>query len=391
MTWMQTSLCPLRQRSPVRLAASLVAALATSLAVLLPSGASAQTQEPRQQILVTGLANAWAIAPLPDQRFVLSERAGKLWLLDAQGQKQAELTGVPPVAYGGQGGLLDVVADSQFASNRRIYFCFSEPGTEAGSNSTALASARIAAGERQLEDVKVLFSQRPKVKSNAHFGCRIAEAKDGTLFLSLGDRYSQRKDAQTLDNHHGKLVRIAKDGSVPRDNPFTSQKNALPEIYSYGHRNSQGLTMGPDGQLWMHEHGPQGGDEINRPQPGRNYGWPVITYGEEYGGGKIGEGTQKAGMEQPLHYWVPSIAPSGMVFVTSDRYGTVWKGSLLVGGLKSRSLVRLDIKDGKVTAEQRLYTGAGERIRDVRQGVDGLVYLLTDGPNGKLIRLQPRP
>ena len=237
----------------------------------------------------------------------------------------------------------------------------------------------------------MLFSQRPKVKSSAHFGCRIAEAKDGTLFLSLGDRYSQRQDAQTLDNHHGKLVRIAKDGRAPKDNPFIVQKGALPEIYSYGHRNSQGLTMGPDGQLWMHEHGPQGGDEVNRPQPGKNYGWPVITYGEEYGGGKIGEGTHKTGMEQPLHRWVPSIAPSGMAFVTGDRYGAGWKGSLLVGGLKSRSLVRLEIKDGQVATEQRLFASKGDRIRDVRQGADGLIYLLTDGVDGKLIRLQPMP
>ena len=385
MTWMQMFLC----RPKLHFARPLAVALATAWVALSPFGAAAQ--EPRQQILATGLAYAWAIAPLPDQRFVLSERAGKLWLLDAQGQKQSELAGVPPVAYGGQGGLLDVVADSQFASNRRIYFCYSEPGADAGTNSTALASARIAATERQLEDVKVLFSQRPKVKSSAHFGCRIAEAKDGTLFLSLGDRYSQRQDAQTLDNHHGKLVRIAKDGRAPKDNPFIVQKGALPEIYSYGHRNSQGLTMGPDGQLWMHEHGPQGGDEVNRPQPGKNYGWPVITYGEEYGGGKIGEGTHKTGMEQPLHRWVPSIAPSGMAFVTGDRYGAGWKGSLLVGGLKSRSLVRLEIQDGKVAAEQRLYASTGDRIRDVRQGADGLIYLLTDGVDGKLIRLQPMP
>ena len=387
MTWMQMFLCRPKQR----FSTSLATALATAWVALSPLGAAAQAQEPRQQILGTGLANAWAIAPLPDQRFVLSERAGKLWLLDAQGQKQSELAGVPPVAYGGQGGLLDVVADSQFASNRRIYFCYSEPGADAGTNSTALASARIAATEQQLEDVKVLFSQRPKVKSSAHFGCRIAEAKDGTLFLSLGDRYSQRQDAQTLDNHHGKLVRIAKDGRVPKDNPFIAQKGALPEVYSYGHRNSQGLTMGPDGQLWMHEHGPQGGDEVNRPQPGKNYGWPVITYGEEYGGGKIGEGTHKTGMEQPLHRWVPSIAPSGMAFITSDRYGAGWKGSLLVGGLKSRSLVRLEVQDGKVAAEQRLYASTGDRIRDVRQGADGLIYLLTDGIDGKLIRLQPMP
>ena len=355
----------------------------------LATAAHAQPAAPKAQVLATGLAHPWAIAPLPDQRWLLSERAGKLWLLDANGHKQAALPGVPPVAYGGQGGLLDVVADSQFAANRRIYFCYSEPGASAGTNSTALASARIAADDRQLEDVKVLFSQRPKVPSNTHFGCRIAEARDGTLFLSLGDRYSQRDQAQKLDNHLGKLVRIHKDGSVPQDNPFAHRKDALPEIYSYGHRNSQGLVMGPDGTLWQHEHGPQGGDEVNRPQPGKNYGWPAITYGEEYGGGKIGAGTHQTGMEQPQHYWVPSIAPSGMAFVTSDRYGAAWKGSLLVGGLKSRSVARLAVKDGRITGEERLYASLGERIRDVRQGADGLIYLLTDGPDGKLIRLQP--
>ena len=368
--------------SPRRLPGALVAMAAGMVAAIA-------TAQPKTEVLTTGLANPWAIAPLPDQRFVLSERPGKLWLLDAKGQKQSELQGVPAVAYGGQGGLLDVVADSQFASNRRIYFCYSEPGADKDTNSTALASARIAANERQLEDVKVLFSQKPKVKSSAHFGCRIAEAKDGHLFLSLGDRYSHRDDAQKLDNHHGKLVRIAKDGGVPKDNPLVGKAGALPEIYSWGHRNSQGLTMGPDGQLWQHEHGPQGGDEVNRPQPGKNYGWPVVTYGEEYGGGKIGEGTSKAGMEPPLHYWVPSIATSGMAFVTSDRYGAAWKGSLLVGGLKSRSVARLTVKDGRITGEERLYAQLGERIRDVRQGADGLVYLLTDGPDGKLVRLLP--
>ena len=356
---------------------------------LLALAASAQGTVPRQEVLATGIANGWAIAPLPDQRFVLSERAGKLWLLDGKGQKQSELSGLPPVDFGGQGGLLDVVADSQFASNRRIYFCYAEPGSEKGTNSTALGSARMARDERSLEDVKVLFSQRPKVKSSAHFGCRIAEARDGTLFLSLGDRYSRRNDAQTLDNHHGKLIRIAKDGSVPADNPYVARKDALPEIYSHGHRNSQGLTIAPDGKLWLHEHGPQGGDEINLPQPGKNYGWPVITYGEEYGGGKIGESTQKVGLEQPLHYWVPSIAPSGMAFVSGERYGAAWRGNLLIGALKGRHLARLEIKDGKVLAEHKLYAQTGDRIRDVRQGADGLVSLLTDGPDGKLIRLQP--
>ena len=367
-----------------------LAAFAGAASAWIVAGlALAQPALPKPEVLVSGLANPWAIAPLPDQRWLLSERAGKLWLLNAQGTKQTELKGVPAVAFSGQGGLLDVVADSQFASNRRIYFCYSEPGQDKDTNSTALASARVAADERQLEDVKRIFSQSPKVKSSAHFGCRIAQARNGTLFLSLGDRYSYRNDAQTLDNHHGKLVRIAADGSVPKDNPFVGKPGVLSEIYSYGHRNSQGLTMGPDGQLWQHEHGPQGGDEVNRPQPSKNYGWPVITYGEEYGGGKIGEGVQKAGLEQPLHYWVPSIAPSGMAFVTSNRYGPDWKGSLLVGGLKSRSIAKLQVQNGRITGEQRLYESLGERIRDVRQGADGLVYLLTDGPDGKLIRLVP--
>ncbi|WP_395023772.1 PQQ-dependent sugar dehydrogenase [Comamonas odontotermitis] len=384
---MAPNLLPL---SPTPLRWSALRQLSVFAGVCMAAGvALAQPALPRPEVLANGLANPWAIAPLPDQRWLLSERAGKLWLLNAQGIKQTELKGVPAVAFGGQGGLLDVVADSQFASNRRIYFCYSEPGQDKETNSTALGSARVAADERQLEEVKRIFSQRPKVKSSAHFGCRIAQARDGTLFLGLGDRYSYRNDAQKLDNHHGKLVRIAADGSVPRDNPFVGKLEVLPEIYSYGHRNSQGLTMGPDGQLWQHEHGPQGGDEVNRPQPGKNYGWPFITYGEEYGGGKIGEGTQKAGMEQPLHYWVPSIAPSGMAFVTSDRYGSGWKGSLLVGGLKSRSLAKLQVQDGRITGEQRLYESLGERIRDVRQGADGLVYLLTDGPDGKLIRLVP--
>lgn len=378
----------LTPKASCRRPAQPLAALAAATLVALAASAHAQSA-PRQEVVATGFANPWAIAPLPDQRFVLSERIGKLWLLDANGRKQAELAGVPPVAFGGQGGLLDVVADSQFASNRRIYFCYAEPGTDKTTNSTALASARIASNERQLEDVKVLFSQHPKIKSTAHFGCRIAEARDGSLFLSLGDRFSMRDDAQTLDNHHGKLVRIHKNGSVPDDNPFTNRKDALPEIYSYGHRNSQGLTMGPDGAVWMHEHGPQGGDEINLPKPGKNYGWPVVTYGEEYGGGKIGDGTQKAGMEQPLKYWVPSIAPSGMAFVTSDRYGQAWKGNLLIGALKARKLMRLEIEGGKITAEHSLYAQPGERIRDVRQGADGLIYLLTDGTDAKLIRLQP--
>jgi aldose sugar dehydrogenase len=210
------------------------------------------------------------------------------------------------------------------------------------------------------------------------------------LFLTLGDRFQRMQDAQTLDTHHGKVVRINKDGSVPKDNPFAGRAGALPEIWSIGHRNMQGATLAPDGQLWTHEHGPQGGDEINIPQKGKNYGWPVITYGENYGGGAIGEGIQqRAGLEQPLHYWVPSIAPSGMAFLTSNQYGAAWKGNLFVGSLKFRYLARLEMQGDKVVKEHKLLESLGERIRDVRQGPDGLLYVLTDSGDGQLIRLVP--
>ncbi|WP_082486131.1 MULTISPECIES: PQQ-dependent sugar dehydrogenase [unclassified Acidovorax] len=340
--------------------------------------------------VATGLFNPWAVAFLPDGQFLVTERPGRMRVVQATGQVGPALAGVPLVAAGGQGGLLDVVTDANFARNRRIFFCFSEPAAAGASgNSTALARATLSADARSLQDVKVIFSQRPKVDSALHFGCRIVQAADGNLFLALGERYQRKDDAQKLDNHHGKIVRITPDGAVPADNPFRQRQGALPEIWSYGHRNPQGAALAPDGSLWMHEHGPQGGDEINVPQPGRNYGWPVITYGENYGGGKMGEGTAKAGMEQPLHYWVPSIAPSGMAFLTSTRYGDAWKGSLFVGSLKFGTLHRLEVAQGKVQREEKLLQGNGERIRDVRQGPDGLLYLLTDSPQGRLVRLQP--
>jgi glucose/arabinose dehydrogenase len=342
-------------------------------------------QTVRAETVAAGLDHPWALAFLPQGRFLVTERPGRMRVVSADGKAGPALAGVPPVAAGGQGGLLDLVTDSGFAANRTIYFCYSEPG--GNGNSTALARARLADDDRRLEDVRVIFSQKPKVASSLHFGCRIVEARDGTLFLTLGERFGRKEDAQTLDTHHGKIVRVQKDGGVPRDNPFVSRAGALPEIWSYGHRNAQGATLAPDGTFWMHEHGPQGGDEINLPQPGRNYGWPVITYGENYGGGRIGEGiTRKAGMEQPLHYWVPSIAPSGMAFLTSDRYGAEWKGNLFIGSLKFGYLARLEIAGGKVAREEKLMQGIG-RVRDVRQGPDGLLYLLTDESDGKLVRL----
>ena len=210
------------------------------------------------------------------------------------------------------------------------------------------------------------------------------------MWLTLGERFSQRDDAQTLNNHHGKVVRVGKDGRVPTDNPFVAAPGALPEIWSYGHRNSQGATLGPDGRLWMHEHGPQGGDEINLPLPGRNYGWPRVSFGIHYDGSPVGDGASaQSGLESPLHHWTPSIAPSGMAFLTSDRYGPAWKGNLFVGSLKFQYLDRIELQGGRVVAEHRLLEDVGQRIRDLRQGPDGLLYVLTDSPSGKLIRLLP--
>ncbi len=394
-------------------------------------GSTAWAQSVRPESVATGLQNPWAVAFLPDGRFLVTERPGRLRVIEASGRVLPAVTGLPAVAAGGQGGLLDLLLDADFAANRTLYFCFSEPvaGGNGSGNSTALARARLSSDATRLEDVKVIFSQKPKVASGAHFGCRIVESRtggqagkpDGMLFLTLGDRYIRKDEAQKLDNHLGKVVRIRKDGAVPADNPFnnaaSSRAGALPEIWSYGHRNLQGATLAPDGTLWTHEHGAQGGDEINLPQPGRNYGWPVITFGENYGGGKIGDGiTAKAGMEQPLHYWVPSIAPSGMAFLTSERYGKEWVGNLFVGSLKFGYLDRIELAEpfrGRVVREYKLLgpddmqrtrnpstrpgitvDGALEpmmpqRIRDVRQGPDGLLYVLTDQADGRLIRLLP--
>ncbi len=377
---------------------SLKALVACATVLAAFSGSVAQAQAIRPEAVATGLQNPWALAFLPQGRFLVTERPGRLRVVEPDGRLGQPVTGLPVIDARGQGGLLDVITDAGFATNRRIYFCFSEPAASGGGNSTALARATLAADNSRLEDVQVLFSQKPKFSSTAHFGCRIVEAQkagkpDGTLLLTLGDRYSRMQDAQKLDNHHGKVVRINKDGSVPSDNPFVGQAGALPEIWSYGHRNMQGATLAPDGTYWTHEHGPQGGDEINLPQPGRNYGWPVITYGENYGGGKIGEGiTARDGMEQPLHFWVPSIAPSGMAFLTSERYGQAWQGNLFVGSLKFGYLNRIELTapfKGKVVREHKLLEGGGERIRDVRQGPDGLLYVLTDSPRGRLLRLQP--
>jgi len=382
-----------------RVPARTLAMLATALATLPSPAIPAPQAELSAQPIAQGLEHPWALAFLPDGRYLVTERPGRMRVVERDGRLGRPIEGLPAVAAAGQGGLLDLVLDSDFAHSRMLYFCFSEPGrgADAGKNSTALASARLSADASRLEQVKIVFSQRPKYASNLHFGCRIVERKvkgqsDGSLFLTLGERFSHKEQAQDLQSHLGKIVRINKDGSVPGDNPFAGRSDALPEIWSYGHRNSQGAALDAEGTLWMHEHGPQGGDEVNRPEPGRNYGWPVITYGENYGGGKIGDGiTQKAGMEQPLHYWVPSIAPSGMAFVTSERYGAQWKGSLIVGALKAQRLERLTVEGGRITGTEPVLPRLGRRVRDVRQGPDGWLYVLTDEASGQLLRIVRTP
>lgn len=280
-------------------------------AALLQLG-SAHALQVQPEVVAQGLQHPWAVAFLPDGKFLVTERPGRLRTITPDGTLGAPIQGLPAIAVGGQGGLLDVVLDSDFARNRTLYFCFAEPGLN-GSNSTALAKAQLSPDEKQLENVQTIFSQQPKKASQLHFGCRIVERPDGTLLLTLGERSFFKEEAQNLQSHLGKIVRIHKDGSVPPDNPFVGRSDALPEIWSYGHRSPQGAALAPDGSFWMNEHGPQGGDEINRPEPGKNYGWPVITYGENYGGGKIGAGiTHREGMEQPAHQWTPSIAVSGM-------------------------------------------------------------------------------
>ena len=401
------------QKPPLSLSARVLSARNATfsiviLAAILPLPGQAQTANMsipalQSEVVASDLQNPWGLAFLPGGRFLVTERGGSLRIIEADGRLRLPIAKLPAIAVGGQGGLLDVLVDSDFANNRSVYFCFSEPASNGRANSTALARATLSADERQLDNVQIIFSQKPKVASSAHFGCRIVEGRtpgadgqaDGKLFLTLGDRYSEKDDAQKLGNHHGKVVRIHKDGSVPADNPFVKTPGALPEIWSYGHRNLQGATLAPNGTLWTHEHGPQGGDEINITQPGVNHGWPVITYGENYGGGAIGDGiTTKTGMAQPLHHWVPSIAPSGMAFVTSARYGKAFQGNLLVGSLKFGYVDRIELaqpygdKGGKVVRESRLLDKAG-RVRDVRQGPDGLMYVLTEGGSGKLIRLLP--
>ena len=363
------------------LAAAAYAAACQDAPHVAPSG------ETRVEVttIAKGLEHPWSLAFLPDGRMLVTERPGRLRYVTREGALSEPVSGLPRVDAAGQGGLLDVVLDPQFATNSTVYLSYAEPGDD-GTNGTAVARARLAAGA--LTDVKVIFRQQPKFKSNHHFGSRLVFARDGNLFVTTGERNSQRDKAQDLGTHLGKVLRITPDGAVPPGNPFAGRSDALPEIWSYGHRNLQGAALHPGtGELWTHEHGPRGGDEINIARAGRKCGWPVITYGREYSGPAIGEGTSKAGMEQPAHYWVPSIAPSGMAFHDGKGY-PAWKGQLFVGAMAAAQLVRLEVSaDGKVNHEERI--AIGKRVRDVREGPDGALYLVTDEDAGEILRVAP--
>jgi glucose/arabinose dehydrogenase len=345
---------------------------------------STETVKLKIDTIASGLAHPWGIEFLPDGRMLVTERDGRLRLVTPTGEISAPVTGLPNLVVAGQGGLLDVLVDKDFANNRKIYLSYAEPGAN-NTNSTAVISATL--NNTQLENSQVIFSQTPKYDSKYHFGGRLVQESSGNVFVTLGDRGSQRAGVQPLDTLIGKVARITPSGEPAAGNPFVADKSALPSIWSNGHRNIQGATLDSQGRLWTHEHGPQGGDEINITQAGKNYGWPLITYGEEYGGGVIGK-TSQAGLEQPLHYWLPSIAPSGMRFYQADLFKS-WQNNLLVGSLKFGQLVRLEIKDDKVVHEERIRIG--NRVRDVQVGPEGAVYLLTDEDNGKILKLTPLP
>jgi aldose sugar dehydrogenase len=345
------------------------------------------------QTVAAKLDHPWSLAFMPDGRMLVTERTGALRYVSRGGVVSAPLRGLPAVAADGQGGLFDVVLAPDFATTRQIYFAYAESDTKNPAlNGTAIARATL--GESGIAQVQVIYRQTPKKESSAHFGGRLVFDKDAggkpVLFATLGDRFDFKELAQDLPVTLGKVIRIYPDGSIPADNPFVSKAGARPEIWSYGHRNPQAAALNPaSGDLWTVEHGPRGGDEVNITSAGKNYGWPVITWGRDYSGVKIGIGTTKAGMEQPLHMWNPSIAPSGMAFVTSDKYPG-WQGSLLVGALAHQRIARLVLDGNKVLREEQFLGDLGERIRDIRQGPDGYIYLLTDSENGRLLKLVPK-
>jgi aldose sugar dehydrogenase len=396
--------------APVLLTAAGLAACLDAGAQNFPSGPpnatgqkpafAGQTRAPERKTNVAfdvvtvarGLDTPWGLVFLPDARMLVTERPGRVRVVTPDGTLSEPLTGLPPVDAQGQGGLLGLALDPAFASNNLVYWSYSEPQGD-GTNNTAVARGRFVDGPApRLENVQVIFQQRPSLRSRAHFGGRLVFARDGTLFVTMGDRSvtSGRMQARQMDSLIGKIARINADGSIPQDNPFVGKNGVRPEIWSSGHRNVQAATLHPGtGDLWEVEHGTRGGDELNLVRKGSDYGWPNIAYGIEYRGGPILEGlTAKEGLEQPRYYWDPNIAPSGMAFYTGDLF-PAWKGSLFIGGLGSNHLVRLTVDGERIVDEERLLGDMGERIRDVRQGPEGALYVLTDNARGRIVKIVP--
>ncbi|PHR65645.1 PQQ-dependent sugar dehydrogenase [Pseudidiomarina marina] len=371
------------------LAVSITAALALNATNAAAETVSTERHKVSVNTITDKLNKPWGMAFLPSGELLVTEKSGTLRRVTRDGAVSDALSGVPSVVDKSQGGLLDVAVDPNFADNQFVYISYSE-ADPAGGEGTSTAVMRAKLSDNGLTDGKVIFRGAPKYKSGAHFGSRLVFAPDGHLFITLGDRYSAMDDAQTLDNHHGKVVRIKPDGSVPADNPFVGKDDALPEIWSYGHRNVQGAAIHPTtGKLWTVEHGPKGGDEINIPDAGKNYGWPIATYGVDYDGSIISDETHVEGTVQPHYYWVPSIATSNMIFYTGDQF-PAWQGDLLVAALKGSHVARLDLEGDRVMHEETLFEDAvKQRIRDIEQGPDGYIYLITDDRAGQLIQIKP--
>ena len=359
--------------------------LATAACAQAESGArmiGTQSGKITVEELATGLDHPWGMAFLPDGRLLVTERAGRLRILGIDNQVSPPLSGTPEVDAGGQGGLLDIALDPAFATNRTIFLSFAEPGGDGVS--TALARATL--GDKALTGLKVIFSQTPKVSGSGHFGGRIVFSPSGHLFFTMGDR-QKFEPAQNLSSHLGKIVRLNRDGTIPNDNPFVGRAGALPQIWSYGHRNVQGAAFEPStGVLWTNEFGPRGGDELNRPEAGKNHGWPLVSWGNHYDGRDIPDPPSKPDFVDALAHWTPVISPSGMIFYTGAKF-PMWRGDILIAGLSSQGLVRVQVKGAKASEAERI--PLGERIRDVEQAPDGSIYVLTDESNGKVLRLRP--
>ena len=343
---------------------------------------SAQAEEYKIKTVAEGLSYPWAIAFLPNGDMLVTERSGQLRRITDGELQQEPIANLPDLHVDGQGGLLDIIPDLEFSMNHRLYLSFSIGSKSA--NALRVISARLDGNK--LENITTLFTASPTKDTPHHFGGRLALMPDSTLLITVGEGFDYREKAQSLDNHFGKLIRLNKDGTVPADNPFIGREDALPEIWTYGHRNPQGLLVSADGNVWLHEHGPRGGDELNRIEPGKNYGWPAITHGVDYSGAYVSPFTEAEGMEQPVTYWSPSIAPGGFCEYQGDLFPE-WKGNLFVAALAEKSVRRLVMENGKVKSQETMFTELDQRIREVRAGPNGYLYLLTDSDEGKMLRV----